>query len=127
MPIPASWSSRLLSLMRIFVALGFIQHGTSKLFGFPAVLGSPDALTLPLGILETGGGLLILVGLFTRPMAFLLSGQMAVAYWWIHAPASLYPLKNGGEAAMIYCFVFLYLAAAGAGPWSLDALLKRPR
>jgi putative oxidoreductase len=126
MPIPASWSGPLLSLMRIATALAFMQHGTSKLWGFPGTLGSPDALTLPLGILETGGGLLLALGLFTRPIAFLLSGQMAVAYWWIHAPASFYPLKNGGEGAMLYCFVFLYLAAAGAGPWSLDALRRKP-
>ncbi len=126
MPIPASWSGPLQSLMRIAVALAFMQHGTSKLWGFPGTLGSPDALTLPLGILETVGGLLLVLGLFTRPLAFLLSGQMAVAYWWIHAPASFYPLKNGGEGALIYCFVFLFLAAAGAGPWSLDALRRKP-
>jgi putative oxidoreductase len=126
MPIPASWSGPLLSLMRIAAALAFMQHGTSKLWGFPGTLGSPDALTLPLGILETGGGLLLVLGLFTRPLAFLLAGQMAVAYWWIHAPGSFYPLVNGGEGAMLYCFVFLYLAAAGAGPWSLDALRRKP-
>jgi putative oxidoreductase len=126
MPIPATWSGPLLSLMRIATALAFMQHGTSKLWGFPGTLGSPDALTLPLGILETGGGLLLVLGLFTRPLAFLLAGQMAVAYWWVHAPASFYPLKNGGEGAMLYCFVFLYLAAAGAGPWSLDALRRKP-
>ena len=126
MPIPATWSGPLLSLMRIATALAFMQHGTSTLWGFPGTLGSPDALTLPLGILETGGGLLLVLGLFTRPLAFLLAGQMAVAYWWVHAPASFYPLKNGGEGAMLYCFVFLYLAAAGAGPWSLDALRRKP-
>jgi putative oxidoreductase len=114
----------LLSVMRIAVALAFMQHGTSKLFGFPAVLGSPDALTLPLGLLETGGGALLVLGLFTRPIAFLLSGQMAVAYWWVHAKAGFYPLANGGEAAMLYCFVFLYLAAAGGGAWSVDALRR---
>ena len=125
MPIPESWSGPLLSLLRIFTALGFMEHGTSKLWHFPKQLGSPDALTLPLGLLETIGGALILFGLFTRPVAFLLSGQMAVAYWWVHAQGGIYPLANGGEGAMLYCFIFLYLAAAGGGSWSLDALLRK--
>jgi putative oxidoreductase len=124
MPIPAGWAEPLLALMRIVVALAFMQHGTDKLFGFPDFGGSPDALTLPLGILEFGGGGLVLLGLFTRPVAFLLAGEMAVAYWWVHAPGSFFPLKNGGEAAMLYCFAFLYLAAAGGGGWSLDRLLR---
>ncbi|MEZ0244442.1 MAG: DoxX family protein [Sphingomonas sp.] len=127
MPIPAGWAPVLLSVMRIVVALAFMQHGTDKLFGFPDFGGSPDALTLPLGILEFGGGGLVMLGLFTRPLAFLLSGQMAVAYWWIHAPGSFYPAANGGEAAMLYCFAFLFLAAAGGGAWSLDALLAKRR
>jgi putative oxidoreductase len=128
MPIPASWSGPLLSLLRIVTALGFIEHGTSKLWHFPRALGSPDALTLPLGLLETIGGALILFGLCTRPVAFLLSGQMAVAYWWIHVGmGGPYPLANGGEGAMLYCFIFLYLAAAGGGEWSVDALIRRPR
>lgn len=125
MPIPANWAPALLSVLRIALALGFIQHGTSKLFLFPVALGSPDALTLPLGLLETVGGAALLMGLFTRPIAFLLSGEMAVAYWWVHARGGLYPLANGGEAAMLYCFAFLYLAAAGGGPWSLDAFVAR--
>lgn len=125
MPVPASWAPRLLSVMRIAVALAFMQHGTSKLFWFPKQLGSPDALTLPLGLLETVGGAMLVFGLFTRPLAFLLSGQMAVAYWWVHAPASPWPMANGGEGAMLYCFVFLYLAAAGGGAWSVDNLLAR--
>lgn len=83
MPIPTTWSGPLLSLLRIFSALAFTQHGTSKLFGFPGTLGSPDRLTLPLGVLETVGGALLVLGLFTRPVAFLLSGLMAVAYWWV--------------------------------------------
>ena len=127
MPIPASWSPVLLSLMRIAAALGFMEHGTSKLFHFPKALGSPDALTTPLGLLETIGGALLALGLLTRPIAFLLSGEMAVAYWWIHAKwgADFYPLSNGGEGAMLYCFVFLFLAAAGGGEWSLDKLFKK--
>ena len=131
MPIPQSWADRLLSVMRIMVALAFMQHGTSKLFGFPATLGTPDALTLPLGILETFGGALLVLGLLTRPVAFLLSGQMAVAYWWghwwAHPEKSLFPMVNYGEGALLYCFVFLYLAAAGGGAWSVDAQLARSK
>ncbi|MES2442548.1 MAG: DoxX family protein [Pseudomonadota bacterium] len=125
MPLPGGWAAALLSVMRVAVALAFIQHGTDKLFGFPDFGGSPDALTLPLGILEAGGGGLVLLGLFTRPVAFVLSGQMAVAYWWIHAPGSFFPAANGGEPAMLYCFAFLYLAAAGGGAWSLDELRRK--
>jgi putative oxidoreductase len=124
MPVPAGWAGGLLSVMRVAVALAFMQHGTDKLFGFPDFGGSPDSLTVPLGILELGGGGLALLGLFTRPVAFILAGEMAVAYWWVHAPGSLFPIRNGGEAAILYCFAFLYLAAAGGGSWSLDRLLR---
>lgn len=127
MPIPAHWADRLLSVMRFAVALSFLQHGTAKLFGLPEFGAPPDALTLPLGLLETFGGLALALGLFTRPLAFLLSGQMAVAYFWVHAPMGFFPAKNGGEAALLYCFVFLYLAAAGGGAWSVDRVLKRSR
>lgn len=125
MPIPANWAGALLSVMRVMVALAFMQHGTDKLFGFPDYGGSPDALTLPLGLLEFGGGGLVMLGLLTRPIAFILSGEMAVAYWWVHAKGGFYPAMNGGEGALLYCFAFLYLAAAGGGSWSLDALLRR--
>jgi putative oxidoreductase len=125
MPIPAGWAGSLLSLTRVMVALTFMAHGTDKLFGFPDFGGSPDSLTVPLGILEFGGGGLVLVGLLTRPLAFILSGEMAVAYWWVHAPSSFFPMKNGGEGALLYCFAFLYLAAAGGGAWSLDTLWRR--
>lgn len=125
MPIPSGWAPTLLSLMRFAVALSFMQHGTDKLFGFPDFGGSPDELTLPLGILEFGGGGLVALGLFTRPIAFLLSGQMAVAYWWVHAPGSFFPALNGGEGAILYCFLFLFLAAAGGGKWSLDAVIGK--
>jgi putative oxidoreductase len=125
MPIPAGWAGALLSVMRVMVAFAFMQHGTDKLFGFPDFGGSPDSLTVPLGILEFGGGGLVLLGLFTRPIAFVLSGEMAVAYWWVHAPGSFYPMRNGGEAAILYCFAFLYLAAAGGGSWGLDTLRRR--
>jgi putative oxidoreductase len=104
----------------------FLEHGTQKLLGFPARMGGgpmPDLLSLPgiAGSLELVGGALIVLGLFTRPVAFLLSGQMAVAYFLAHAPKSPFPALNGGDAAILFCFVFLYFAAAGAGPWSLDA------
>ena len=123
------WAPRLLSLLRIAAALIFMAHGTQKLFGFPAPPGSGLPLLFSLswigGVMELVGGLLILLGLFTRPTAFVLSGEMAVAYWMFHAPRNLYPVLNNGDAAILYCFVFLYLAAAGPGPWSLDALWRR--
>lgn len=123
------WAPRILSVLRIAAALIFIAHGTQKLFGFPAPpqSGLPAAFSLYWigGVLEAFGGLLLLIGLFTRPVAFLLSGQMAVAYWMFHAPRGVYPLLNGGDASILYCFVFLYLACAGGGVWSLDNLWGR--
>ncbi|HYK80041.1 MAG TPA: DoxX family protein [Micropepsaceae bacterium] len=123
------WSPQLLSLMRIAVGITFIEHGTQKLLGFP--VPAPGALGIFLllftGILETTAGTLLTVGLMTRMAAFLLSGELAVGYWWMHAPRSPYPMANGGEAMVLYCFVFLYIAAVGPGPWSLDALQKRVR
>jgi putative oxidoreductase len=120
------FSPQLLSLMRIAVGLTFIEHGTQKLLNFPV---PRPGLSLPLllftGILETVGGTLVTLGLKTRLFAFLLSGELAVGYWWLHVPRSLYPMANGGEAMVLYCFVFLYIAALGAGPWSLDAQMKR--
>jgi len=122
----AEWAPRLLSVLRIVVALIFLEHGAQKLFGFPPPLaaagGTPAAFSLLwfAAILEFGGGLLLLAGLFTRPVAFLLSGEMAFAYWIAHAPRGPFPALNGGDAAILYCFVFLYLAAAGGGPWGLD-------
>jgi len=113
----------LLSLMRIIAALLFMEHGTAKLLGFPA-MGRPGPEIMSLswiaGVLELIGGALLALGLFTRPVAFVLSGQMAFAYWIAHGPRGFFPLLNGGELAVLYCFVFLYLAAAGPGPWSLD-------
>jgi putative oxidoreductase len=120
------WAPRVLGALRIVAALIFMAHGTQKLLGFPAPppSGQPPLLSLfgIGGALKLVGGLLILFGLFTRPVAFLLAGEMAVAYWMFHAPKSFYPILNGGDAAILYCFVFLYLAAAGPGSWSLDAL-----
>lgn len=125
------WRSQapyLLSILRIVVAFLFMQVGTAKLFAFPAaimpnggtaVIGSLAGIA---GILETFGGLLLLVGLFTRPVAFLLSGEMAVAYFYAHAPQGFWPVLNQGAPAVFYSFLFLYLSAAGPGPWSIDAL-----
>ena len=126
----SAWAPRLLSVMRIIVAFTFMAHGTQKLFGFPpSDRPAPALMSLGgiAGILEFVGGLLLLVGLFTRPVAFVLSGLMAVAYFMAHAPRGFWPIVNQGELAVVYCFVFLYLAAAGGGPWSLDAILRRGR
>jgi putative oxidoreductase len=113
---------KMLGILRIMTALLFMAHGTQKLFGFPASDFSPAFGSLPwiAGALEVFGGILILLGLFTRPVAFILSGQMAVAYWMAHAPQSFFPVQNGGDAAILFCFVFLYLVFSGPGAFSLD-------
>lgn len=119
------YTGQALSLLRIVASLLFVLHGTSKLFSFPPFpMGDlpPVGSLLWIGaIIELVGGLLVLLGWFARPVAFILSGEMAVAYWMFHAPQSTFPSNNGGEAAILFCFVFLLVAAAGAGPWSLDA------
>lgn len=116
----------LLSALRIAAAFTYMAHGTQKLFGFPAGPRFPIASLLgAAGILETFGGLLLLLGLFTRPVAFVLSGQMAVAYFLQHAPRGTWPLVNGGELAVLYCFLWLYVSAAGPGPLSVDAIRRR--
>jgi putative oxidoreductase len=116
------WKPELLGLMRIAAGLTFLEHGTQKLFDFP--VPAPGRLALPLllftGVLETVGAVLITLGIFTRTVAFVLSGEMAVGYWWMHVPNSFYPIANGGEVMVLYCFVFLYFAAAGSGKWSVD-------
>lgn len=116
-----------LSILRIVAALIFMAHGTQKILGFPASDMNPAAMSLPwiAGIMELIGGALLVLGLFTRPVAFLLSGLMASAYWIAHAPQSPFPVLNGGDAAILYCFVFLYLVFAGPGPVSLDAGLRK--
>ena len=130
-PNPASkwstWGPQLQSVLRIAAAAVFILPGTTKLFAFPT--GVPPAggavpLVSQLGfgaVLEVFGGALLLLGLFTRPVAFLLAGEMAVAYFQFHAPKGFWPVVNGGMPAVLFCFIWLYLSAAGAGPWSLDA------
>jgi putative oxidoreductase len=123
-----SWAPYLLSILRIVVAFLFMQVGTAKLFAFPAAV-MPGGATAPVGslpwvagVLEAIGGGLLLVGLFTRPVAFILSGEMAVAYFIAHAPQGFWPVLNQGAPAVFYCFLFLYFSAAGAGAWSIDAL-----
>ena len=120
----------LLSVLRIVAAFVFIPFGTAKLFGFPAPI-MPDGSTVPLasliGIaaaLEAFGGLLLLIGLFTRPIAFLLSGEMAFAYFIGHAPLGFWPVLNMGTPAALFCFVWLYISSAGPGPWSVDAAVR---
>ena len=125
------WSPRVLSLLRIITALLFMEHGLMKLFHFPAAQpGAPDPLPpllMVAGVLEVFGGGLVLLGLFTRPVAFILSGLMAAAYFMAHGSQGFWPALNGGESAILFCFVFLYLVFQGPGEWSLDAQVrKRP-
>ncbi|WP_417725311.1 DoxX family protein [Salipiger sp.] len=123
------WGSEMLSVLRIVSALIFLLHGSQKLFGVPATDQQPPLMSLMGvgGVLEFVGGLLLLVGFLTRPVAFVLSGMMAVAYWMFHAPQNLFPTLNGGDAAILYCFVFLYLAVVGGGKWSVDAMRDSAR
>jgi putative oxidoreductase len=116
-----------LSILRIVAGLLFLQHGLSKLFGFPQSGDMPAFLTLIwfAGVIELGGSILVVLGLFTRAAAFVMSGEMAFAYFMAHVPHSFFPILNRGEAAILFCFIFLYLVFAGAGPLSLDALLWR--
>lgn len=119
-----------LALLRIVSGLIFLEHGTQKFLGFPAgesawsglALDNPGAFA---GIIELVTGVLITIGLFTRPAAFLASGTMAVAYWMAHAPQDFFPVNNGGDAAILYCFVFLYIVFAGPGAWSVDGVRRR--
>ena len=133
-PARERWISLFLSILRIVAALILMQHGSQKLFHFPPS-GAPGPVA-PLvllsqtglaGVLEFFGGMMLLLGLFTRPVAFILSGEMAVAYFQVHAPRAFLPIVNRGELAAILCFVFLYLAFAGGGAWSVDAVMRRSR
>lgn len=118
------WSSRALAALRIVSGLLFLAHGVVKVFGFPAGAEPGQQELLSLfgigGLIELVTGLLLILGLFTRPAALVASGQMAVAYWMFHFPSSPYPAVNGGDAAILYCFVFLYIFTAGPGAWSID-------
>ena len=125
------WTPRILSVLRIIAALLFMEHGLMKLFHFPAAQpGAPDplpALLMVAAIIEVVGGALLTLGLFTRVAAFICSGEMAVAYFMGHFPSSPWPAINGGDAAVLYCFIFLYLVFAGGGEWSVDAMRARGR
>jgi putative oxidoreductase len=129
--VPGGWAARLQSVLRIVAAFMFTLDGTTKLFAFPAGV-PPNGGTVQLmsqagvaGILETAGGALLLLGLFTRPVAFILAGEMAVAYFQFHAPKNFWPSINGGQPAVLYCFIWLYLSAAGPGAWSIDAMRRK--
>lgn len=130
-PLFTQLTPRLLSLLRIVAAFLFMAHGSAKLFGMPAAPPTAPVPWLSLlgvgGILEFFGGLLLLLGLFTRPVAFILAGEMAVAYFMAHAPQGFWPLLNQGELSALYCFVFFYLTAAGGGSWSVDHWRQRRR
>ncbi|MEI7875510.1 MAG: DoxX family protein [Alphaproteobacteria bacterium] len=127
--IATAWAPRLLSVLRIMSGLLFLQHGTAKHFKFPVMpmFAKLELASLPgiAGVIEIVGSVLLILGLFTRTTAFILSGLMAVAYFVAHAPRGFYPILNAGELAVLYCFVFLYIAAAGPGPWSYDAMRKK--
>jgi putative oxidoreductase len=125
----AAWRPHVLSILRIMSGLLILQHGTAKMLGFPALQQFAKLQSFGMswwgGVFELVCGALVVIGLLTRPAAFLLSGMCAVAYFYAHAARSFFPIANGGELAALYCFVFLYIAAAGPGPWSLDAIWKR--
>ena len=127
----SSWQPYTLSLLRIVAGFLFSLHGCQKILGLLGGMGGSGAkaqmftLFWFAGVIELAGGLLILLGLFTRPVALVAAGQMAVAYFMVHAPKRFWPILNGGELAVLYCFLFLYLFTAGPGPWSLDSLMKR--
>jgi len=119
------YTSHLLSILRIMSGLLFVQHGTTKYLNFPvSPMNNASPLTMggAAGVIELVGGILIVLGLFTRPVAFVLSGTMAVAYFYAHGLTNFFPLLNGGELSALYCFVFLYIAAAGGGAWSADRM-----
>ena len=126
----ATWAPRMLSILRIVVGALYLQHGTAKLLHLPPVAAVDGVQLMSLiglaGVLEIVGGFLLLIGLFTRPVAFVLSGEMAFAYFMAHAPRGALPILNGGELAVFYCFVFLYFAFAGGGPWRVGARSASP-
>ncbi|HEY7233349.1 MAG TPA: DoxX family protein [Gemmatimonadaceae bacterium] len=133
-PSRSRWTNVVLSVLRIAAALVFMQHGSQKLFHFPPSGGPGPVVPLVLmsqtglaGILEFFGGMLLLLGAFTRPVAFVLSGEMAVAYFKVHAPRAFLPIVNRGEVPVLLCFLFLYFAFVGGGSWSVDALIRGRR
>ena len=129
LPWLSRWQPQTLALLRIFAALLFLEHGTAKLFHFPVPQpGVPDhlpAILLAAAIIELVGGVLVTLGLFPRLAAFIMSGEIAIGYFMFHAPQGFWPLVNKGEAAILFCFIFLYIAAAGPGAWSIDGARMR--
>ena len=130
MPNLTAWAPRVLSLLRIITALLYLEHGTQKMLNFPIAGPGADGTPLPpmvmaSGVLELVLGVLIALGLFTRPAAFIASGHMAAAYFIAHAARGPWPVGNGGDASIMFCFAFLYLVFAGPGPWSLDTILRK--
>ena len=124
--IPAQYASHVFSITRVVFGFLYLVHGLQKLFGmFGGEVAQLNTLRGAAGIIETVGGVLVVLGLFTRPVAFITSGEMAAAYFLNHQPRATWPVNNGGELAALFCFFFLYLSARGPGPWSLDALLRR--
>ncbi len=125
----ARYAPYALSILRIVAAVLFFEHGTSRLFAWPSPLPAPELLSLHwfAGAIELVGGAILLAGIFSRSAAFIMSGEMAFAYFLSHAPHAIFPILNRGDSAILYCFVFLYIAVAGPGPWSLDAMLRRNR
>ena len=123
----SAWEPRVLSILRIVAGLLFLEHGSGKLLGFPPGTATPAMFSLLwfAGIIELVGGVLVALGLFTRYAAFIMSGEMAFAYFSSHAPHNFFPMINRGDAAILFCFVFLYLSVAGGGAWSLDGLMSR--
>jgi putative oxidoreductase len=128
LPWLSRWQPHLLALLRIVTGLLFLEHATQKFFAFPAPFPMPGPLPpieVAAGVIELVTGVLVTIGLFTRPIAFLAAGEMAVGYFMFHFPKSFWPAVNMGEAAILYCFIFLYIAAAGAGAWSIDAAREK--
>ena len=123
----AKWHAQFLSVLRIMTGLLFMEHGTAKYLGFPHLEKVPEPLSMSgvSGMLELVGGALIVLGLFTRPVAFILCGEMAFAYFIEHLPRNFIPLLNGGALAIMFCFACLFLVFAGGGPWSLDAVVRK--
>ncbi len=133
-PSPSPWAGRMLSVFRVVAGLMFVSAGTMKLFGWPPPPPPAPMPPIPVlsqmwigGLLEVVGGTLIVLGLLTRPTAFILAGEMAVAYFQFHQPLAFWPTTNNGVPAVMYCYFYLYVVFAGAGPWSLDALIARRR
>jgi putative oxidoreductase len=129
-PIPPSWNPYLLSVLRIVAAILFIMHGTQKLLGYPPTempRAELASLSGAAGLIEIIGGAFMLVGLLTRPVAFVLAGEMAYAYFSVHAPRAVWPIENRGELAVLFCFVWLYFTAAGGGAWSIDSIIAVQR